>query len=575
MMSTKKLFSILLSIGIAVNLSAMTSGTSKIDSTDKKNTSTARFDYFKYQGKDKYFDKQIDHNSQYFNPILAGFYPDPSICRKGDTYYLVNSSFSFFPGVPIFTSKDLVNWEQIGHVLDRPSQLNITNQEISSGIYAPAIQYNPHNDTFYMITTFTWGIGNFYVKTKDPAKGWSDPILLPEVKGIDPSFFFDDDGKGYIVHNDEPENGPDWNQQRAIRVHEFDVEHDCTIGKNKEILRGGVHSEDKPIWIEGPHMYKINGKYYVMTAEGGTSTWHSEVIFSGDSPWGPFKAGKVNPILTQRDLPENRSDKITSTGHADIVQTPQGDWWAVFLGCRPYQGNMYNTGRETFMLPVTWKDSFPDILPKGEPVPVIVDKKNLSGGNAKYLTGNFTYVEDFNNPKLDYSWIYIRTPKEDFYTIENGALNIRPLPISIEEKKSPAAILHRQQHTDFDVETKLDYTPASINDFAGLTLFQNEKYQFLFGKTVINGKESLILYRIQKNKKVLSAIPLDKKEMKSSVYLKVEGNGRYYNFLYSFNGKKWKTLCANADASNLSTEVSGGFVGVGIGLYATSNNLVK
>lgn len=140
------------------------------------------------------------------NPILGGFYPDPSICRKGDDYFLVNSSFSYYPGVPIFHSKDLVNWKPLGHVLNRPSQLNLDGIRLSGGIYAPAIQYNPHNDMFYMITTCVDGIGNFLVKTDNPMKGeWSDPILLPQVGGIDPSLFFDDNGKGYIVNNDAPE----------------------------------------------------------------------------------------------------------------------------------------------------------------------------------------------------------------------------------------------------------------------------------------------------------------------------------------------------------------------------------
>ena len=163
------------------------------------NDGTSRFVYFKYEGKDAVYDEAIDPYKQFFNPIIAGYYPDPSICRKEDTYYLVNSSFGYFPGVPIFTSKDLVNWTQIGHVLDRPSQLNLVTQGISSGIFAPAIEYNPYNDTFYMITTDVGGKGNFFVKTKDPLQGWSDPILLPEVKHIDPSFFFDDDGKGEIA----------------------------------------------------------------------------------------------------------------------------------------------------------------------------------------------------------------------------------------------------------------------------------------------------------------------------------------------------------------------------------------
>jgi xylan 1,4-beta-xylosidase len=540
------------------------------------NDGIAQFEYFKYEGKDARFNQTIDANNQYLNPIVAGYYPDPSICRKDDTYYLVNSSFGYFPGVPIFTSTDLVNWTQIGHVLDRQSQLNFITQGISEGIFAPAIEYNPYNETFYMITTDVGGMGNFFVKTKDPLQGWSDPILLPEVKNIDPSFFFDEDGKAYIVHNDEPENGPDWEQQRTIRIHEFDVENDRTIGKSKEIIRGGANPANKPIWVEGPHLYKIDGYYFVMAAEGGTGSDHSEVVFRSKSPWGPFEAAVYNPILTQRDLPNNRENMVACTGHADLIQTHEGEWWAVFLGTRPYDGrDMFNTGRETFLLPVEWQNGFPIILRKGEPVPTVVNKNGLQS-QTSYLTGNFTYEQQFNDSTLDHSWVFVRTPQEKFHTISEGRLSIHPLAVNIEEAKSSAVLMRRQQHAQFSVETQLSFSPATEAYFAGMTLFQNEKHQFLFGKTWIDGKENLVLYRIEKDEKeVLASQVLEGKEAKASIKLKVEGNGSEYDFLYSTDGKVWNILVENADASILSTQVAGGFVGTMIGLYATSNHVLS
>ena len=537
-----------------------------------KKETCAQFNYFHYKGNDAWFDKTIDTKSQFMNPIISGYYPDPSICRKGDTYYLVNSSFGYFPGVPIFTSKDLVNWKQIGHVLDRPSQFNFTGKDMSRGIFAPAIEYNRYNDTFYMITTDNEGIGNFYVKTKDPLKGWSDPILLPEVKFIDPSFFFDEDGKGYIVHNDEPENGPLWNQHRTIRIHEFDVINDRTIGKNKEIISLGSDPEKKPIWDEGPHLYKINGYYYLMCAEGGTSGGHSEVIFRSKSPWGPYEAAAYNPILTQRGLPQGRENMITSAGHADLIQTPEGEWWAVFLAVRPYDGkNQFNTGRETFLLPVEWENDFPIILRKGKPIPIVVDKKNLQPAENQ-INGNFEYKQEFNDTKLDYSWINIRTPEQEFYSIEKGKLKIKPLPISIEEKKSPAAVVRRQKHNNFSVETQMEFTPKTENDFAGLTLFHNERFQFLFGKTIENGKIVLNVYRMAKDKKLLASVELKAKDSKNPIKLKVLGKAGKADFCYSFDGENWKTIVENADATNLSTQAAGGFIGTTIGLYATTKH---
>jgi alpha-N-arabinofuranosidase len=534
---------------------------------------TAAFEYFRYKGNDARFDKQIDPKNQYFNPILAGFYPDPSICRKGDTYYLINSSFSFYPGVPIFTSKDLVNWEQIGNVLDRPSQLNLTDQDVSAGVFAPAIEYNPYNETFYMITTGVYGLGNFFVKTKDPAKGWSDPVRLPEINGIDPSFFFDEDGKGYIVHNAEPERKADWNQQRAIRMYEFDVKTEKVIGSGKEVIRGGARPEDKPIWIEGPHLYKIDGYYYLMCAEGGTGDWHSEVIFRSKDAWGDYEPYKNNPILTQRDLPNDRNDKITWAGHADMIQTPEGDWWAVFLACRPNADNMTNTGRETFLLPVEWKEGFPTILPQGKSIPIVLDKKGLKP-SAHPTSGNFEYINEFDTPVLDYSWMYLRTPAKKFYTTGDGKLTITPLPASIEEKKPQSAVFRRQQHTNFEVETQLQFSPKTETDFAGFTLFQNERFHFVFGKTVVNGVESLVVNRVEKGKTSLASLPL-KEDSSSPIMLKVVGKGRYYDFLYSLDGKKWVTVAADADGANLSTQRAGGFIGECIGLYATSANANK
>ncbi len=537
-----------------------------------KSESCAQFDYFHYKGNDAWFDKQIDTKSQYMNPVISGYYPDPSICRKGDTYYLVNSSFGYFPGVPIFTSKDLVNWKQIGHVLDRSLQFSFTGKDMSRGIFAPAIEYNPYNDTFYMITTDNEGIGNFYVKTKDPLKGWSDPILLPEVKFIDPSFFFDEDGKGYIVHNDEPENGPLWNQHRTIRIHEFDVKNDRTIGKNKEIISLGSDPAKKPIWDEGPHLYKINGYYYLMCAEGGTSGGHSEVIFRSKSPWGPFEAAGYNPILSQKGLPKDRENMITSAGHADLIQTPEGDWWAVFLGVRPYDGkNMFNIGRETLLLPVEWENDFPIILRKGKPIPIVVDKKNLQPAENQ-TNGNFEYKQEFNDTNLDYSWIQIRTPEQEFYSIEKGKLKIKSLPISIEEKKSPAAVVRRQKHNNFSVETQMEFTPKTENDFAGLTLFQNERFQFLFGKAMVKGKVVLNVYRMAKDKKLLVSVELKAKDSKKPIKLKLKGDAGKADFCYSFDGKTWITIVEKADATNLSTQAAGGFIGTTIGLYATSKH---
>jgi len=255
-----------------------------------------------------------------------------------------------FPGVPIFHSKDLVNWTQIGHVLDRTSQLKVHDTGISAGVYAPAIKYNPNNDTFYMITTqFAGGFGNIIVKSKDPFKGWSDPIKL-NFDGIDPSIFFDDNGKAYVVHNDGPKRGEElYNGHRVIKIWEYDVENDQVIpGTDQVIVNGGVDLSKKPIWIEAPHIYKKDGRYYLMCAEGGTGGWHSEVIFVSDNPKGPFIPAPSNPILSQRYLDHNRKNMVDWAGHADLVEGPDGKYYGVFLAIRPNEKGRVNIGREIY-----------------------------------------------------------------------------------------------------------------------------------------------------------------------------------------------------------------------------------
>ena len=528
---------------------------------------TARFDYFKYKGNDARFNVSIDPTHQYYNPVLAGFYPDPSVCRVGDTYYLVNSSFTFFPGVPLSTSKDLVNWQPAGHVLDRPSQVPLKGQHVSGGIFAPAISYNKKNKTFYMITTNV-GAGNFFVKTKDPSKGWSEPIYLPKIDGIDPSFFFDDNGKGYIVHNGPVVGGADYEGQRAIRLFEFDVKGDSIKGDFKQILRGGTHVEEKPIWIEGPHLFKKGKFYYLMCAEGGTGGWHSEVILRAKNPMGPWEENPNNPILTQRTgLDPNRKDPVSSAGHADIVEDGKGNWWAVFLACRPYEEDMYNTGRDTYLLPVTWKDGWPEILAKNTPISTVGEKAGLKPNGQNLYSGNFEYTDNFESIN-DSRWMILRDYK-DFFVKETDkkGITFKLLPGNIYQREPMSAIWARQQHGTFTAETALNFTPRNDKDIAGLALLQKEDHNFVLGKTMKNGKLMLTLTRAEKNNITIASTPIKAGELK----LKVEGHDRYYDFYYAEQGGDWQLLAKGVDASNLSTQKSGGFIGAVIGLYASSN----
>ncbi len=527
---------------------------------------TAEFGYFKYAGNDARFNVAIDKTHQYYNPVLAGFYPDPSVCRVGDTYYLVNSSFTFFPGVPLSTSKDLVNWTPAGHVLDRPSQVPLKGQHVSGGIYAPAISYNKKNKTFYMITTNV-GAGNFYVKTKDPSKGWSEPIYLRKIDGIDPAFFFDDNGKGYIVHNAPVVGKADYEGQRAIRCFEFDVKGDSIKGDFKEVLRGGTHVQKNPIWIEGPHMFKKDKYYYLMCAEGGTGAWHSEVILRSKNPMGPWEECPNNPILTQRTgLDPDRKDPVSSAGHADLVEDGKGNWWAVFLACRPYEDDMYNTGRDTYLLPVTWKDGWPEILAKNTPISSVGEKAGLKPAEKNEFSGNFSYTDNFGS--MDSRWMTLRdfVPFFEPGTDKRG-IKFNILPGNIYQREPMSALWTRQQHGTFTAETSLDFTPRNEKEIAGLALLQKEDHNFVLGKTMKNGKLMLTLTRAEKNNALIASAFIQP----GTLRLKIEGHDRYYDFYYAEEGGTWQLLAKGVDASNLSTQKSGGFLGACIGLYASSN----
>lgn len=538
--------------------------------------SAQTFSDFNYRGNDKIYANNPLKDNEFYSPILQGCYPDPSITRKGDDYYLVNSSFSMFPGVPIFTSKDLVNWKQVGHVLDRPSQLKVEKSGVSQGIYAPDIKYNKHNDTFYMITTqIAGGIGNMVVKTKDPAKGWSEVQKL-NFDGIDPSIFFDDDGKAYIVHNDAPPKGTEqYNGHRVIKMWDYDLEKDQVVaGSDKIIVNGGVDLSQKPIWIEGPHMYKKNGKYFLMCAEGGTGGNHSEVIFMADSPKGPFIPAANNPILTQRYFPKDRKDKVDWAGHADLVETPDGQYYGVFLAIRPNVNNRVNSGRETFILPVDWSGTYPvfqnGLVPMKPKLKMPEGVKNQTGQNGFFPNGNFTYNDKLTDKSLDYRWIAMRGPRENFISTSKNGVKINPFETSIKALAPVSVLFHRLQHEDFETSVTLDFKPKSEKELAGITCYQSERFNYVFGITKKDKDFYIVLERTEKGESKL--IASEKISLSKSIRLQVVGEKDEHHFNYSLDGKNFKNLGGPVSGDILSTDLAGGFTGSLIGLYSTSSN---
>ena len=545
----------------------------------KSATNNPIFTNYVYQGEDQVYENNPLKPDEFYNPILQGCYPDPSITRKGDDYYLVTSTFAMFPGVPIFHSKDLVNWTQIGHVLDRKSQLKVQDTGISAGVYAPSIKFNPNNETFYMITTqFAGDINNMVVKTKDPFQGWSEVYKL-KFNGIDPSLFFDDNGKAYVVHNDAPDRGKElYNGHRVIKIWEYDVENDQVIaGTDKIIVDGGVDISRKPIWIEAPHIYKKNGIYYLMCAEGGTGDWHSEVIFTSENPMGPYVPAPNNPILSQRYLNSNRANKVDWAGHADLVEGTDGKHYGVFLAIRPNEKGLVNTGRETFILPVDWSGKYPvfenGLVPMEPKLKMPKGVENKTGTEGFFPNGNFTFTDNFTAPKLDYRWIGMRGPREDFISTSKYGLSIKPFAVSIKAVAPVSALFQRQQHQHFTATTTMKFTPKSENELAGLTCYQSERFNYVFGITKKDKDFYILLEKTEKGQSKI--IASEKIDVKMPVQLQVVARGDEYKFNYSVDGVNFTNLGGTVSGDILSTNVAGGFTGSLIGLYATSANDAK
>lgn len=551
--------------------------TTRIERDPSVPPSIPTFSRVVYQGEDQVYEDYPLGPDEFYNPILQGCYPDPAITRKGEDYYLVCSSFAMFPGVPIFHSKDLVNWTQIGHVLDRTSQLDVHDTGISAGVFAPGITYNPNNDTFYMITTaFAGGLGNIVVKTKDPRQGWSEPIQL-DFNGIDPSLFFDEDGKAYVVHNDAPAEGEAlYNGHRVIKIWEYDVAADQVIpGTDRVIVNGGVDITEQPIWIEAPHIYKKDGRYYLMCAEGGTGGWHSEVIFVSDQATGPYVPAPSNPILTQRYFAKDRDNKVDWAGHADLVEGPDGKYYGVFLAIRPNAEDRVNTGRETFILPVDWSGEFPvfenGLIPL-EPklkMPAGVTE-NKTGQDGFFPNGNFTYEEDFRSAPFDYRWIGLRGPREAFATATEEGLRIDPFPVNIKELKPTSTLFYRQQHNSFSFTTTIDYQPKVAQDLAGIVCLQNEGFNYVFGITRKGDEDYLLLQRTRNG--VSEIVASTRIDSGGSVRLRVQADGDAYAFSYAVGNGDFTNLGGTVSGDILSTNVARGFTGCLLGLYATSAN---
>nr|WP_299337590.1 glycoside hydrolase family 43 protein [Allomuricauda sp.] len=490
------------------------------------------------------------------NPVLPGFYPDPSVVRVGEDYYMVNSSFEWFPGMPIHHSKDLVNWELIGYGLHRPDQVELPEGLLDSrGIYAVSIRY--HDGLFYLITTCVKCNGNFYITAKNPAGPWSEPVWLGS-RGIDPSLFWDDDGTCYYTGHANITGVNDWPNKNGVWMQVLDFEQQKLIGERKQLTHG--HAKNAR-WTEGPHLYKIDGKYMLLVAEGGTGFHHAVTVHHSDSIWGPYIPNHSNPVLTHRHL--GNDFPIHSVGHADLVQTQNGEWWSLMLAKRKKDGFSF-LARETFLTPVRFEDQEGIMTPVFNPgighLQFEQTRPNLPWSPSPKKPKR----DEFNTDSLTLEWNFLRTPYSKWYALKNGKLSIELRPNVLDSLTNPSLVARRIQHHDFLASTKMDFKSKKKNVVAGLVIYRNSTNHL----QLLKEGDALILLKTKKGVKVeISRVPYPHKEL----VLQVEGHNTESTFRYGPTLNELKTLAEKVDLTVVSDEVAGGFNGPYVGMYATSN----
>lgn len=482
------------------------------------------------------------------NPVIGGYHPDPSVVRVDSCFYLVNSSFQYFPGVPLYRSTDLVNWTLVGNVLNRESQLPLKGASSWLGIYAPTLRYN--NGTWYMITTNVGNGGNFMVTAQSPEGPWSEPIWLKQ-QGIDPSLYFEN-GRCYMVSN--PDN--------TIMLCEIDPHTGQQLTESRPLWRGTGGR-----YPEGPHIYNKDGWYYLLISEGGTELAHKLTIARSRNIYGPYEANPANPILTNCRM-AGQDKQIQGTGHGDFVQAADGSWWMVFLAYRNFGGSYHHLGRETYLAPVEWPDGEWPVVNGGNPIDTLMIVKSLLPQSRPITKSNET-ANGFNT--LGAEWVYIQNPDSSKYVVRNNRLRLYGSKSSLTQNDHPTFIGRRQECPIMTVSTQVDAKGLKPGDEAGLTVYQiHDGHIDLFLRRTKKGTTEVVLRATVKSicheQKV---IPLEGTLSK----LTITSDGTRYHF-YAQSAKDistkavGKTELGSFETSLVSTEVVGGFTGVQLGMFS-------
>lgn len=496
------------------------------------------------------------------NPILPGFYPDPSICRVGEDYYIVNSSFAYFPGVPVFHSRDLAHWEQIGNILERKEQLPLFGSEISKGIFAPTIRY--HGGVFYMITTNVSIGGNFIVTAEQPEGPWSDPYYLgDEAEGIDPSLFFDEDGRCYYVGTRPNPSGVRHNGDWEIWVQELDLTSMKLKGESTAIWKGALKN---CIWPEGPHLYKKDGYYYLMIAEGGTGPEHSISVARSEKLTDWFAGCKRNPIFSHRNLGQDYP--VVYAGHGDLVDDGYGNWYVIMLASRMCKRHC-SMGRETFLAKVTWEDGWP-VIAAG--VGHLQERVELPFTEHRFAEEvSHTDAIHFYRKTPDVRLLSIQMREPGMYSLQEktGALRLFLRKERVSEPLPVSYMGIRQKDYRFHVSAGMKFTPRKSCETAGLLLYQNHENHLRFEIVQDgDGRYAVLISCVHGAESVNAKVPLPAEEL---IELHMEAAEQEAAFFVCDMEGRMTEAAAHVSLLPYTTEEAGGFVGCTIGMYASAN----
>lgn len=487
------------------------------------------------------------------NPILPGFNPDPSICRGDDGYYICCSSFTWFPGLPIYFSKDLVNWELVGHGLTDVKYISFDGMDDTKGIWAPTLRQHDGKWYIFYCKAEATGYRMYYITASDPRGEWSAPKEVKGATGIDPSVFWDDDGRSYLLSNGREAGRKYYSRQLSIWMQEINLETGTLTGDKRYLSTGHAINAKH---AEAPHLYKIDGRYVLLIAEGGTDFLHSTTVFQSNKLMGPYIPQDVNPVLSNRQL--GHSASIQCVGHSDLVQTDDGRWFAVALGKRMIDGK-YTFTRETFICPVSIENGQLFFNPGHGCMTDEVEHPGLPHFMARKMPAK----EEFDGSSIGLGWYTNRVNDKSFMRLKDGKLLVSLCPEVVDSMVSPAMLMRRTTSTDFVATTSLTLKSKKHNENAGMILMRNHNSYVTFLKS---GSKLQVVVRDNGKKIVTSEAPYAKEK----VILRMEAKGLNATVGYLAENSRFVKV-ADISLRGLSDSKINRFNGLGIGMYATSN----